>query len=142
MSWRVSLRRSSGRSCLLAALVGARMLPALAAPEQTVLTIDAEYLQESMPLYAAITAQATSAAGGANAQRRSSIELARELRQSEVLIALPEAIAEVARAAQADLVVDRAVARRLGETGARDITGEVERILVAQFGQLPLEPGS
>jgi hypothetical protein len=118
------------------------MLPAQGAPAQTVLTIDAEYLQETMPLYSAIAAQATTAAVGANAQRRSGIELARELRQSEVLIALPEAIAEVARSAQADLVVDRAVARRLGETGARDITSEVERILVAQFGQLPLEPGS
>lgn len=126
---------------LIAALVWS-LSPALATDSLTVLTVDAEYLESTMPLYASIADDAKSAQVGADAVRRSDIELAHELRRSEVLIALPEAIAEVARAAQADLVIDRAVARRLGEKSARDVTREVERILVAQFGQLPLEPGS
>lgn len=118
------------------------MLPALAAQTMTILTIDAEYLESGMPLYAQIAAEAEQAGRGADAQRRSDISLARDLRQSEILAALPEAIAEVARAAGADLVVDRAVARRIDHAVARDITSEVERILVAQFGALPLEPRS
>lgn len=140
MSSRGSVRGLPG-GALVAALV-LWLSPALAAEPLTVLTIDAEYLESTMPLYTAIADDAERAQVGADAVRRSDIDLARELRRSEVLIALPEAIAEVARAAQADLVIDRAVARRLDETTARDITGEVERILVAQFGQLPLEPGS
>jgi hypothetical protein len=127
---------------MLAAALVLWLSPALAAKPPAVLTIDAEYLESTMPLYTAIADDAERAQVGADAVRRSDIDLARELRRSEVLIALPEAIAEVARAAQADLVLDRAVARRLGETTARDITREVEQILVAQFGQLPLEPGS
>jgi hypothetical protein len=128
---------------LIAALVWS-LSPALAlaAESLTVLTVDAEYLESAMPLYASIANDAKSAQVGADAVRRSDIDLAHELRRSEVLIALPEAIAEVARSARADLVIDRAVARRLGEKSARDVTREVERILVAQFGQLPLEPGS
>jgi hypothetical protein len=128
---------------LIAALVWS-LSPALAlaAESLTVLTVDAEYLESTMPLYASIADDAKSAQVGADAVRRSDIDLAHELRRSEVLIALPEAIAEVARSARADLVIDRAVARRLGEKSARDVTREVERILVAQFGQLPLEPGS
>jgi len=128
-------------SGLLAAL-SCLWVTAAQAAQLTVLTIDAEYLETTMPLYATIAAQAKEAGLGADALRRSDIDLARELRQSEVLIALPEAIAEVARAARADLVIDRAVARRIGETAARDITSEVEQILVAQFGKLALEPGS
>lgn len=131
--------RSFVRGGAFAAVSGLWMLPAHAL---TVLTIDAEYLESTMPLYASIAGQAEKAQLGGDAQRRSDVDLARELRQSEVLTALPEAIAEVARAAQADLVLDRAVARRLDETEARDITREVEEILVAQFGKLPLEPGS
>lgn len=129
------------RSGMLAALAGLWLPPALASP-LTLLTIDAGYLESTMPLYASIAAQAAASSPGVTAKRRSDLELARELRHSEVLIALPEVIAEVARGAGADLVVDRAVARRLDQTAARDITGEVERILVARFGQMPLEPGS
>lgn len=107
-----------------------------------VLTVDVGYLQSSMPLYTQIAAQAQAAQQGVDGERKSEIELARDLRQSEVLTALPEAIGEVARAANADLVLDRAVAKRVGEAAARDVTDEVERILVAQFSKLPLEPGS
>lgn len=127
---------------LMTAALVLGLSPALAAESLTVLTVDTEYLESTMPLYASIANDAKSAQVGADAVRRSDIDLAHELRRSEVLIALPEAIAEVARAAQADLVIDRTTARRIGETSARDITREVERILVAQFGQLPLEPGS
>jgi nucleotide-binding universal stress UspA family protein len=127
---------------LLTAALIMCLSPALAAESLTVLTVDAEYLESTMPLYASIANDARNAQVGADAVRRSDIELAHELRRSEVLSALPEAIAEIARAAQADLVIDRATARRIGEASARDITREVERILVAQFGQLPLEPGS
>lgn len=112
-----------------------------AADALTVLTVDVGYLESGMPLYAQIAEQAEKAQQGVDGERRSEIELARDLRQSEVLTALPEAISEVAIAANADLVLDREVARRVGESGARDVTDEIERILVAQFSQLPLEPG-
>lgn len=141
MNSRGAGQRTSLCSGLLAALACLWITSAQAA-QLTVLTIDAEYLEATMPLYATIAAQAEKAGRGADALRRSDIDLARELRQSEVLIALPEAIAQVARSAQADLVIDRAVARRIGETSARDITNEVEQILVAQFGKRALEPGS
>ncbi len=109
---------------------------------QVILALDIDYLQTTMPLYARIASEAEKAASGADAERRSDLELARDLRQSEILTALPEVIAGIAGAASADLVVDRAVARRIGETGARDITDEVEKVLVERFGDLPLESGS
>lgn len=99
-----------------------------------VLTVDAEYLESGMPLYQQIGAQQAAATAD-----RDATALAIDLRRSEVLTALPDAIAKVAEAANADLVLDRSVARRAGETAARDITTEVERILVAQFGSRKLE---
>ena len=111
-----------------------------ATESQVVLALDVEYLQSTMPLYARIAGQAEKAASGADAQRRSELELARDLRQSEILTALPEVIAQIAGAAQADLVVDRAIARRIGESAAHDITDEVEQVLVERFGDQPLEP--
>ena len=142
MSQKLGDRHPLRRGAMLSALLaGAWLAPASAQP-LTVLTIDAEYLQSTMPLYQTIAAQAAKAQQGTDSLRRSDLDLARDLRQSEVLTALPEAIAEVARAAQADLVIDRAVARRIEQPTARDITSEVEKILVAKFGELPLEPGS
>lgn len=135
----MSLRRSTRCLALLACLATSA---APAADALIVLTVDIEYLESGMPLYAAIADQAELAQRSVDGMRRSEIELARDLRQSEVLTALPEAIAEVALAANADLVLDREVARRVGEAGARDVTQEVERILVAQFSTLPLEPGT
>ncbi len=123
---------------LLALLVGASS--ARATESQVVLALDIEYLQSTMPLYARIAGQAEKAASGADAQRRSELELARDLRQSEILTALPEVIAQIAGSANADLVVDRAVARRIGESAAHDITDEVEKVLVERFGDQPLEP--
>ena len=135
----MSLRRSTRCLALLACLATSA---APAADALIVLTVDIEYLESGMPLYAAIADQAELAQRSVDGTRRSEIELARDLRQSEVLTALPEAIGEVALAANADLVLDREVARRVGEAGARDVTQEVERILVAQFSTLPLEPGT
>ena len=135
----MSLRRSTRCLALLARLAAST---APAADALIVLTVDVEYLESGMPLYAAIADQAELAQRSVDGTRRSEIELARDLRQSEVLTALPEAITEVALAANADLVLDREVARRVGEAGARDVTQEVERILVAQFSTLPLEPGT
>ena len=135
----MSLRRSTRCLALLACLAAST---APAADALIVLTVDVEYLESGMPLYAAIADQAELAQRSVDGTRRSEIELARDLRQSEVLTALPEAITEVALAANADLVLDREVARRVGEAGARDVTQEVERILVAQFSTLPLEPGT
>lgn len=135
----MSLRRSTRCLALLACLATST---APAADALIVLTVDVEYLESGMPLYAAIADQAELAQRSVDGTRRSEIELARDLRQSEVLTALPEAITEVALAANADLVLDREVARRVGETGARDVTQEVERILVAQFSTLQLEPGT
>lgn len=127
---------------VLAMLACLSTIAPLAANELKVLTVDVQYLESGMPLYTTIATQAEQAQQGIAGARRSEIELARDLRQSEVLTALPEAIREVALAADADLVLDRQVAQRVGETGAQDVTAEVERILVAQFSQLPLEPGS
>ena len=138
----MSVRRSRRFCRGLALLAGLVTTAAPAADALVVLTVDVEYLESGMPLYAAIATQAERAQQGVESTRRSEIELARDLRQSEVLTALPEAIREVALAADADLVLDRQVAQRVGETGAQDVTTEVERILVAQFSQLPLEPGS
>ena len=135
----MSLRRSTRCLALLACLATSA---APAADALIVLTVDIEYLESGMPLYAAIADQAELAQRSVDGTRRSEIELARDLRQSEVLTALPEAIGEVALAANADLVLDREVARRVGEGGARDVTQEVERILVAQFSTLPLQPGT
>lgn len=139
--WLTDRRQLRRGGALFGLLAIAWQMP-VSAQSLTLLTIDAEYLQSTMPLYQSIAEQAAKAQQGADAERRSDLDLARDLRQSEVLTALPEAIAEVARAAQADLVIDRAVARRIDQTAARDITDEVEKILVAQFGQLPLEPES
>ncbi|HWS26086.1 MAG TPA: hypothetical protein VN259_05855 [Xanthomonadales bacterium] len=135
----MNLRRSSRCLALLACLATSA---APAADDLIVLTVDVEYLESGMPLYASIADQAEQAQRSVDGTRRSEIELARDLRQSEVLTALPEAITEVALAANADLVLDREVARRVGEASARDVTQEVERILVAQFSTLPLEPGT
>jgi hypothetical protein len=123
---------------LLALLLGAS--GARANESQVILALDIEYLQSTMPLYARIAGQAEKAATGADAQRRSELELARDLRQSEILTALPEVIAQIASTAKADMVVDRAVARRIGESAARDITEDVEKVLVERFGDQPLEP--
>lgn len=137
--WRTaSMSRIRALALLACVWTGA----AQAEPDLTVLTVDVAYLESGMPLYATIAAQAEKAQQGIQGARRSELELARDLRQSEVLTALPEAIREVALAANADLVLDRQVAQRVGETAARDVTAEVERILLAQFSQLPLEPGS
>ncbi|GMU44315.1 MAG: hypothetical protein AMXMBFR25_23010 [Lysobacterales bacterium] len=112
---------------------------ATVAAEQTILTVDAEYLETAMPLYTRIATAAAHAAEGTDAQRRADLELARVQRLSDILVALPEEIGRIAAEADADLVVDRAVARRLGETGARDITAQVERALERRFEALPLE---
>ena len=140
----MSVRRSR-RVCRCLALALLASLTTTAAPAAdalVVLTVDVEYLESGMPLYAAIATQAERAQQGVESTRRSEIELARDLRQSEVLTALPEAISEVALAANADLVLDREVAQRVGASAAHDVTEEVERILVSQFSQLPLEPGT
>lgn len=138
----MSVRRSRRFCCCLALLAGLTTTAAPAADALVVLTVDVEYLESGMPLYAAIATQAERAQQGVESTRRSEIELARDLRQSEVLTALPEAISEVALAANADLVLDREVAQRVGASAADDVTEEVERILVSQFSQLPLEPGT
>ena len=86
----MSLRRSTRCLALLACLATSA---APAADALIVLTVDIEYLESGMPLYAAIADQAELAQRSVDGMRRSEIELARDLRQSEVLTALPEAIA-------------------------------------------------
>lgn len=121
------------------ALLLALQVPAAQAEGQLILSVDAEYLGTAMPLYTRVATAAARDAEGADAQRQAALELARDQRLSDILTAVPEAIAALAQAAGADLVIDRALARRLGEASARDITDEVEQALAQRFDDLPLE---
>lgn len=129
------------RACLLTvvALASAGVNAAAPLGPQKILTVDAEYLESTMPLYAAVDKQAAALKANADDERRSDIELARQLRVSDILTALPEVIAELAAARQADLVLDRAVARRIGVKADADITTDIERRLQAQFAGRALE---
>ncbi|MGE4070430.1 MAG: hypothetical protein AB7E72_04580 [Lysobacterales bacterium] len=130
--WRASLL-----TMIALATAGANASAATAA--QKILTVDAEYLESTMPLYAAVEQQAAALKKNADDERRGDIELARQIRVSDILTALPEVIAELATARQADMVVDRAVARRIGAKVDADITTDIERRLQAQFGGRALE---
>ena len=129
------------QACLLSIFALASAGASAAAPmgSQKILTVDAEYLESTMPLYAAVDKQAAALKKDADDERRSDIELARQIRVSDILTALPEAIAEVATARQADLVLDRAVARRIAVSVDADITADIERQLSLQFGGRALE---
>jgi hypothetical protein len=132
------------RACLLTivALAAAPANAAAAGGPQKILTVDAEYLQSTMPLYAAVDKQAAALTNDADDERRGDIELARQIRVSDILTALPEVIAELAGARQADLVLDRALAKRIAVRVDADITADIERRLMSQFGSraLDLEP--
>jgi len=108
------------------------------AEQLRILIVDAAHLQESMPLYAQIDRQAA-ALKDAREHTDGAVQLAAELRKSEVLTALPEIIANIAIAAQADLVIDRELARRIGEGGAQDVTSAVQQALEEKFSERPLE---
>ena len=129
------------QACLLGIFALASAGASAAAPmgSQKILTVDAEYLESTMPLYAAVDKQAAALKKDADDERRSDIELARQIRVSDILTALPEAIAGVATARQADLVLDRAVARRIAVKVDADITADIERQLSLQFGGRALE---
>jgi hypothetical protein len=120
--------------------MGPRQAESADSDVQTVLTIDIGYLESTMPLYAEINAEVERLQADASAQRRSAIELARDVQISEILTALPEVIAAVAQSAHADLVLDRAVASRIGANAPRDVTSEIESALLARFGKKSLEP--
>lgn len=139
MSGRRADRAWLRRCCAALVLLSAQT--ASGAAGQTILTVDVDYLETAMPLYTRIATAAARAAEGADAQRQAGLELVRDQRLSDILVALPEEIARIAVDADADLVVDRAVARRLGAAGARDITAEVESALERRFDSLPLEAG-
>ncbi|MCP5475459.1 MAG: hypothetical protein H7A19_11540 [Rhodanobacteraceae bacterium] len=129
------------QACLLSIFALASAAASAAAPlgSQKILTVDAEYLESTMPLYAAVDKQAAALKKDADDERRSDIELARQIRVSDILTALPEAIAGVATARQADLVLDRAVARRIAVKVDADITADIERRLSLQFAGRALE---
>lgn len=124
----------------MAILASADTAAGTAVEAQRILTVDASYLESTMPLYASIEAQAALLKNSANLTQQHDIELAQQQRVSDVLIALPEVIAELAQARHADLVLDRAVIRRVGIKAEADITTEVESQLQKRFGPLPLEP--
>ena len=108
------------------------------AAQLRILIVDAAHLQESMPLYLQIDRQAAALKDG-HEHTEAAVQLAAELRKSEVLTALPEVIADLANAAQADLVIDRELARRIGEGGAQDVTAAVQQALEEKFSERPLE---
>jgi Skp family chaperone for outer membrane proteins len=132
---------SLSRACLLTivALASASANVSAAVGPQKILTVDAEYLESTMPLYAAVDKQAAELKKDADGERRSDIELARQIRVSDILTALPDVISEVAAAQQADLVLDRAVAKRIAVKVDADITADIERRLKSQFGGRALE---
>lgn len=113
--------------------------PALAGDDLRILTVDATFLETGMPLYAELDKQADALRAGADEDLRARIDLAVELRRSEVLTVMPDIIAEFARAENADLVIDRSVAERIQEKGAKDITASVQAKLEAQFSGQKLE---
>lgn len=106
---------------------------------QLILTVDGDYLDSTMPLYAKLEQQAARLKKNADPDQRSEIELRVQERISDILTAVPEVIDALASAQQADLVLDRVVAKRTGATIAADITEDVERQLVSRYGDLPLE---
>lgn len=111
--------------------------PADAAPLR-ILIVDATHLQEAMPLYAQIDRQAAALAD-TREHPAAAVRMAADLRKSEVLTDLPEVIAEIATAAGADLVIDRELARRIGEGGAQDVTAAVQQALEVRYSERPLE---
>lgn len=113
--------------------------PASAGDDMVILTVDATFLETGMPLYAELDKQADALRAGADDDRRAQIDLAVELRRSEVLTVMPDVIAELAKAENADLVIDRSVAERIREKGAKDITASVQARLEAQFAGQKLE---
>ncbi len=112
--------------------------PFAQAAQLRILVVDATHLQEAMPLYGAIDRQAAALAD-AREHPAAAVQLAADLRKSEVLTALPEVIAEIAIAAGADLVIDRALARRIGEGGSQDVTAAVQEALEGRYADRPLE---
>lgn len=134
---------SPGRAWLVAMtllLPGGAGADVVKLPEsQIILTVDGDYLDSTMPLYAELEQQAAGLKKNADPDQRSEIELRVQERISDILTAVPEVIDELARARQADLVLDRIVARRTGAAIAADITEDVERQLVARYGDRPLE---
>jgi Skp family chaperone for outer membrane proteins len=107
----------------------------------SILVVDREHLESSMPLYAEIDREAA-ALSATEPKQRDGATLAADLRKSEILTALPEVIAQIAMAEGADLVLDREVARRLGEGGAKDVTAAVQQALEQRFAGRPLEVSS
>lgn len=104
----------------------------------SILVVDVEHLESQMPLYAEIDRLA-GALVSTGPQAASARQLAAELRKSEVLTAVPEVIAQIAATENADLVLDRETASRIGEGGARDVTAAVQQALERQFSGRPLE---
>jgi len=127
---------------LVALFVCAPALPRTAScADMVVLVVDAEHLENSLSLYAMIDQEAAALALS-NPAARNSLRLAADLRRSEILTALPEIIAGLAKAANADLVLDKKVALRLGEKAAKDLTSAVEQQLESRYAGLPLEPAT
>lgn len=124
---------------VLLCLAGLCAQPAVAADELVILTVDATFLETGMPLYAELDKQADALRAGADEDRRAQVDLAVELRRSEVLTVMPDVIAEIAKTENADLVIDRSVATRIQQKGAKDITAAVQGRLEAQFAGLKLE---
>ncbi len=137
----MSRLQAFGLALLTTAWLSPTTALAAADADLVVLVVDAQRLETRLPLYARIDAQAAALAS-ANPAAKSSATLAAELRKSEILTALPEIIARLAMAANADLVLDQAVAERMGEKGAQDLTAAVEAQIEARFADKPLEPAT
>jgi Skp family chaperone for outer membrane proteins len=135
-----SFRRPPRRrgTALLAGL--ALSLSATAAlPPATVLIVDTEVVLERSSVAQRLRAEAASArAAAAGAEARDQVDAALDLALSELLEALPELIESLATTRGADLVVEPAVASRVGAEGP-DLTADVVAALDRQAATVKLE---
>lgn len=127
------------RGTALLAGVALSMTASAALPPAKVLIIDAEVVLERSSVAQRLRAEAATArAAAAGAEAREHVDAALDLALSDLLEALPELIESLATARGVDLVVEPAVANRVGAQGP-DLTAEVVAALDRQASTVKLE---
>lgn len=119
---------------MFALLLGLGLASAGQGTNLLVLVVDGERLENGLSVYAELDRQLEQARALADLKLRQQRALALELHRSEILTAIPELIHEIAEGEQADVVLDVAAARRIGLSSARDITAQVEALVLQRFG--------
>lgn len=124
---------------LLALLLGLGLASAGQGTNLLVLVVDGERLENGLAIYAELDRQLDQVRTLADIKLRQQRALALELHRSDILTAIPELIHEIAEGEQADVVLDVAAARRIGLSSARDITAQVEAMVLQRFGTVHSE---